>query len=144
MRENIIDELTETWSNAEKCLVDHNDERALELKSEFTIKLEKYNLTTEELESLDDGITSMGGWRLKILTEKQPNRTDSFFYYDPIAQATAKDGTVFTSYPTGEVRLIIEDTEYDNDGRFGEGNFDNLTDNDLSDENNNVEWINNN
>lgn len=81
---------------------------------------------------------------IKILSEKQPNRTDSFFYYDPIAQATAKDGTVFTSYPVGEVRLTIGDTEYDNDGRFGEGDFDYLTDADLSDENDNVEWRNNN
>lgn len=81
---------------------------------------------------------------MKILTEKQPNRTDSFFYYDPIAEVTAMDGTVFTSYPTGEVELTIGDTQYDNDGRFGEGDFDNLTDADLSDENDGVEWRHNN
>ena len=81
---------------------------------------------------------------MKILSEKQPNRTDSFFYADPIAEATAKDGTVFTSYPTGEVELTIGDTQYDNDGRFGEGDFDNLTDTDLSDENDGVEWFHNN
>ena len=61
MRENIIYELTEIWRNAENCLVEHNDNQAIELKSEFTTKYEKYNLTTEELEALDDEITSMGG-----------------------------------------------------------------------------------
>jgi len=81
---------------------------------------------------------------IKILSEKQPNRTDSFFYSDPIAEATAKDGTVFTSYPTGEVRLTIGDTEYDNDRRFGEDDFDNLTDKDLLEDNKGVEWRNNN
>ena len=61
LRENIIDELTEIWRNAENCLVDQNDNQTLELKSEFTIKLEKYNLTTEELDALNDEIKSMGG-----------------------------------------------------------------------------------
>lgn len=81
---------------------------------------------------------------MKILSEKQPNRTDSFFYADPIAEATAKDGTVFTSYPVGEVVLTIGDTQYDNDRRFGKDDFDILTDDDLSGENDNVEWQNNN
>jgi hypothetical protein len=81
---------------------------------------------------------------IKILSEKQPNRTDSFFYADPIAEATAKDGTVFTSYPVGEVVLTIGDTQYDNDRRFGKDDFDILTDDDLSGENDNVEWQNNN
>ena len=61
MRENIIYELTEIWRNAENCLVDQNDNQTLELKSEYTIKLEKYNLTTEELDALNDEIKSMGG-----------------------------------------------------------------------------------
>lgn len=61
LRENIIDELTEIWNNAENCLAEHDDEQALELKSEFTIKLEKYNLTTEELKVLKDEMISMGG-----------------------------------------------------------------------------------
>ena len=52
LRENIIDELTEIWNDAENCLAEHDDEQALELKSEFTIKFEKYNLTTEELDKL--------------------------------------------------------------------------------------------
>ena len=81
---------------------------------------------------------------MKIITEKQPNRTDPFFYYDPIAQATAKDGTEFISEPSGEVELTIGDTEYNNDRRFGEGDFDNLTDDDLDDENGNVVWRYNN
>ena len=81
---------------------------------------------------------------MKILSEKQPNRTDSFFYADPIAEATAKDGTVFTSYPVGEVELTVGDTQYDNDGRFGKDDFDILTDDDLSGENDNVEWQHNN
>lgn len=81
---------------------------------------------------------------IKILSEKQPNRTDSFFYADPIAEATAKDGTVFTSYPVGEVVLTIGDTQYDNHRRFGKDDFDILTDDDLSGENDNVEWQNNN
>ena len=81
---------------------------------------------------------------IKILSEKQPNRTDSFFYADPIAEATAKDGTVFTSYPVGEVVLTIGDTQYNNDRRFGKDEFDILTDDDLSGENDNVEWQNNN
>lgn len=61
LRENIIDELTEIWNDAENCLTEHDDEQALELKSEFTIKLEKYNLTTEELKVLKDEMISMGG-----------------------------------------------------------------------------------
>ena len=61
LRENIIDELTEIWNNAENCLAEHDDEQSLELKSEFTIKLEKYNLTTEELKVLKDEMISMGG-----------------------------------------------------------------------------------
>tara|TARA_B100001059_G_scaffold231562_1_gene267595 strand:- start:660 stop:854 length:195 start_codon:yes stop_codon:yes gene_type:complete len=61
LRENIIDELTEIWNDAENCLAEHDDEQALELKSEFTIKLEKYNLTTEELKVLKDEMISMGG-----------------------------------------------------------------------------------
>ena len=61
LRENIIDELTEIWNNAENCLAEHDDEQALELKSEFIIKLEKYNLTTEELKVLKDEMISMGG-----------------------------------------------------------------------------------
>ena len=61
LRENIIDELTEIWNNAENCLAEHDDEQALELKSEFTIKLEEYNLTTEELKVLKDEMISMGG-----------------------------------------------------------------------------------
>ena len=61
LRENIINELTEIWNNAENCLAEHDDEQALELKSEFTIKLEKYNLTTEELKVLKDEMISMGG-----------------------------------------------------------------------------------
>mgnify|MGYP001592789234 CR=1 FL=1 len=61
LRENIIDELTEIWNDAENCLAEHDDEQALELKSEFTIKLEKYNLTTEELKVLKDKMISMGG-----------------------------------------------------------------------------------
>ena len=81
---------------------------------------------------------------MKIITEKQPNRTDPFFYCDPIAIETAKDGTEFISEPSGEVELTIGDTEYDNDRRFGEGDFDNLTDDDLDDENDNVVWRHNN
>lgn len=81
---------------------------------------------------------------MKILSEKQPNRTDSFFYADPIAEATAKDGTVFTSYPVGEVELTVGDTQYDNDRRFGKDDFDILTDDDLSGENDNIEWQHNN
>lgn len=61
LRENIIDELTEIWNDAENCLAEHDDEQALELKSEFTIKFEKYNLTTEELKVLKDEMISMGG-----------------------------------------------------------------------------------
>ena len=61
LRENIIDELTEIWNNAENCLAEHDDEQALELKSEFTIKLEKYNLTTEELKVIKDEMISLGG-----------------------------------------------------------------------------------
>jgi len=52
MREYLIDELMQIWCAAENCLADHECSRALELKSEFTIKLEKYNLTTEELDEL--------------------------------------------------------------------------------------------
>ena len=52
LRENIIDELTEIWNDAENCLADHECSRALELKEIFTIKFEKYNLTTEELDEL--------------------------------------------------------------------------------------------
>ena len=61
LRESIIDELTEIWNDAENCLAEHDDEQALELKSEFTIKLEKYNLTTEELKVLKNEMISMGG-----------------------------------------------------------------------------------
>ena len=61
LRENIIDELTEIWNDAENCLAEHDDEQVLELKSEFTIKFEKYNLTTEELKVLKDEMISMGG-----------------------------------------------------------------------------------
>ena len=61
LRENIIDELTEIWNDAENCLAEHDDEQALELKSEFTIKFEKYNLTTEKLKVLKDEMISMGG-----------------------------------------------------------------------------------
>ena len=61
LRENIIDELTEIWNDAENCLAEHDDEQALELKSEFTIKLEKYNLTTEELKVLKNEMISIGG-----------------------------------------------------------------------------------
>lgn len=82
---------------------------------------------------------------INILTKKQPDRTDSFFYAVPIAEATAKDGTVFTSYPSGDVRLTIGETEYDDDRRFSQDGFDELTDYDLSeDDNDGVTWTNNN
>ena len=82
---------------------------------------------------------------IKILTEKQPDRTDSFFYAVPIAEATAKDGTVFTSYPSGNVILQIGGTVYDDDRRFSVDGFDKLTDYDLSeDDNDGVTWTNNN
>lgn len=82
---------------------------------------------------------------INILTEKQPDRTDSFFYAVPIAEATAKDGTVFTSYPSGDVRLTIGETVYDDDRRFSQDGFDELTDYDLSeDDNDGVTWTNNN
>jgi hypothetical protein len=82
---------------------------------------------------------------INILTEKQPDRTDSFFYAVPIAEATAKDGTVFTSYPSGDVRLTVGETVYDGDRRFSEDGFDELTDYDLSEgDNDGVTWTNNN
>lgn len=79
---------------------------------------------------------------MKILTEKQPNRTDSFFYRNPIAEATAKDGTVFTSYPVGDVRLYVGDVYYRNERRFDEDGFEQLTDKKIWNEQN--VWENNN
>ena len=79
---------------------------------------------------------------MKILTEKQPNRTDSFFYRNPIAEATAKDGTVFTSYPVGDVRLYVGDVYYINERRFDEDGFEQLTDKKIWNEQN--VWENNN
>jgi len=71
---------------------------------------------------------------MNILTEKQTDRTDSFFYSEPIAELTAKDGTVFTSYPLGDVDYTINGIEYVNGRRFGTDGFDELTDNSFNEE----------
>ena len=82
---------------------------------------------------------------INILTEKQPDRTDSFFYRNPIAEATAKDGTVFTSYPVGDVRLYVGDVYYKNDRRFDEDGFEQLTDEKIiQTDDDHIVWENNN
>lgn len=61
MRYRLIYELSEIWNQAENCLADHDDGKALDLKAEFEIKFEKYNLTSKEIEVLDDEMKGYGG-----------------------------------------------------------------------------------
>lgn len=61
MRQYLIDELVGIWNEAENHLVDHEDQKALELKEKFSEKCDQSKLSAEEIKELKEEIEGISG-----------------------------------------------------------------------------------